>query len=127
MNSKEDIELLEKLIGQINGAHKELAILAKKSPNDSLNKFKLELVNQLLSTANNLLGEKYKPFEGFDLFNGDDVPTTSDATMVLSQYMEEIERFRSDNVIYHDYKWWYRIDGKASSFTALAPSDVGKR
>ena len=57
MNTKEDVENLEKLIGQLNGLHSEISQLAKKSPNDGLNIFKLKLVNKVLSSGNERNGE----------------------------------------------------------------------
>jgi hypothetical protein len=101
---------------------------AKKSPNDSLNKFKLNLINKVLETANAVLGEKYRPFSDFEQFDPDDVPTTSDVTMVLSQYMEEAERFRSDNVTEDEIaSWCYVVNGKATGIPAGRPSKVGKK
>jgi len=126
MKSKSDIEKLEKVIGQLQGAHSEISQLAKKSPNDSINKFKLSLINKVLETANTVLGDKYRPFPDFEQFDADDVPTTSDVTMVLSQYMEETERYRSDNVI-NDYGWKYVINGKVTEVPAGPPSKVGRK
>jgi hypothetical protein len=50
MKSKAEIEDLEKLIGQLDGLHSEISQLAKKSPNDGLNTFKLKFQSFLLST-----------------------------------------------------------------------------
>lgn len=129
MKTKEDIESLEKVIGQLQGAHAEISQLAKKSPNDSLNKFKLDLINKVILSANAVLGDKYRPFDDFERFDADDVPTTSDVTMILSQYMEEVERYRSDNVAYdYDFHGWcYVMDGKQTSVRAGAPSKVGRK
>jgi len=126
MKSARDVERLEKVIGQLQGAHSEVSQLAKKSPNDSLNKFKLNLVNKVLETANAVLGEKYRPFSDFEQFDADDVPTTSDVAMVLSQYMEETERYRSDNVIY-DLGWKYVVNGEAADIPAGPPRKVGRK
>ncbi len=43
MKTKEDVDKLEKVIGQLNGLHAEVSQLAKKSPNDGVNAFKLKL------------------------------------------------------------------------------------
>lgn len=126
MKSMKDVERLEKVIGQLQGAHSEISLLAKKSPNDSLNKFKLNLINNVLETANAVLGEKYRPISGFEKFDMDDVPTTSDVAIVLSQYMEEAERYRSDNVTMHG-GWKYVVDGAVTEIHAGPPSKVGRR
>ena len=41
MKDQSEIESLEKLIGQLQGLHSEISLLAKKSPNDAVNSFKL--------------------------------------------------------------------------------------
>lgn len=127
MDSKEDVERLEKLVGQLQGLYAEIGALAKKSPNDAVNPFKLKLINRVLAMGNEVLGDKYKPFEEFDQFDPDDAPSTSDVTMVISQYMEEAERFRSDNVIVNFSSWYYVIDGQASDVRSGPPTKIGRK
>lgn len=127
MNSKEDVERLEKLVGQLQGLYAEIGTLAKKSPNDAVNKFKLNLINRVLATGNDVLGVGYKPFEEFDQFDSDDAPTTSDVTMVIAQYMEETERFRSDNVRNERGIWKYVINGQASEIRSGPPTKIGRK
>lgn len=116
---KADIEILEKIMGQLDGLHREITALAKKSPNDGLNPFKLTFVNATLSRANKLLGKKYVPMEGFELFDTDDVPSNSDVTFILSSYQEEIERMRADNIVSKGVRWFYKLpDGDESMRTA---------
>lgn len=128
MDSREDVERLEKLIGQLQGMYSEISTLAKKNPNDSLNPFKLKLINRIIELGNSVLGESYKPFEEFDVFDGDDVPTTSDVTMVLAQYMEEAERFRSDNVMQNSVgRWYYVVSGDMGDILSGPPTKIGRR
>jgi hypothetical protein len=49
MRTREDIERLEKLIGQLRGLHQEVGALAKKSPKDAVNAFKLKLINEVIA------------------------------------------------------------------------------
>lgn len=125
MDSEEHIEQLEKVIYQLNAAHAEVSILAKKSPNDLLNKFKLKLMNEIISLANVVITDTYRPFDGFEMFEEDDKPSNSDVTMVLAQYQDALERFRSVNVIYAEYKWWYKLGNEASRVEAECPNLVG--
>ena len=125
MKSKEDVEALEKLIGQLQGLHSEISQLAKKSPNDGLNKFKLKLVNKVISKGNELLQGRYRPFDDFEQFEEDNLPTNSDVTLIIAQYMEQTERYRSDNVIFHGSRHRYVIDGVPSDLTAKMPTKVG--
>lgn len=131
MDSKEDIERLEKLVGQLQGLYAEIGALAKKNPKDAVNPFKLKLINRVLAMGNEVLGDKYRPFEEFEQFDSDDVPSTSDVTMVIAQYMEETERFRSDNVVHSlkdgSYAWRYVIKGKSSDIQSGPPTKIGRK
>ena len=125
MKTKADVENLEKLIGQLQGLHSEISQLAKKSPNDGLNTFKLRLVNKVLKSGNDILTGRYVPFDDFNQFDEDQLPTNSDVTMILSQYMEQAERFRSDHMRLHLHQWRYVIDGAVSDIPGKAPTRVG--
>ena len=128
MKTIDEVEKLEKIIGQLKGAHAEISVLAKKSPADSLNTFKLTLINNVIKASNEVLGAKYKPFDHFDQFEADDLPSNSDVAMVLAQYMEESERYRSDNVVYVDYLGWvYKVNGKSSEIKSGPPSKIGRK
>lgn len=127
MKSRNDVEQLEKLIGQLQGLHSEIGLLAKKSPNDGVNPFKLRLINGVLTSAIDVLKPRYVPFEDFESFDPDDVPSTSDVALVLAQYIEEAERYRSDNVKYSGGRWFYIIDGEVSDIWSGSPTKVGKR
>lgn len=127
MQTKEDVEKLEKLIGQLNGLYVEIGTLAKKSPNDAVNAFKLKLINKVMEIGNDVLGDEYRPFVEFDQFDADDAPSTSDITFVIAQYMEEAERFRSDNVVFYGGSWKYSINGNPSDIRSGPPSKIGKK
>jgi len=127
METIEEVEKLEKIIGQLQAAHSEIAVLSKKSPADSLNSFKLMMINKVIKESNIVLGKKYKPFEEFEKFQEDDLPSNSDVTMVLAQYMEEAERFRSDNVKQRMGNWYYVVEGDLTNIQSGRPSKVGKK
>lgn len=127
MKNQSEVETLEKLIGQLQGLHSEISLLAKKAPSDGLNNFKLSLINRALENANKVLGPRYLPFAGFDGFDADDVPSTSDVTLVLSQYMEEAERYRADNIQKTHSGWFYVIDGILSEVQTGTPAKVGRK
>ena len=84
MKTEDDVRDLEKLIVQLQGVHIEISILAKKTPNDGLNLFKLKLVNNILAKGNSILTGHYKPLESFTTFDESALPTNSDVTMVLA-------------------------------------------
>jgi hypothetical protein len=129
MKSTGDVEKLEKLIGQLNGLHAEISLLAKKSPNDGLNLFKVNLVNKVLKNANDFLVGDYMPFDDFSQFGEDSLPTNSDVTLILTQYLEQVERYRSDHIVLHErnHKWVYVLGGKPSDVEGKAPTKIGTR
>ena len=125
MKTNDDVERLEKLICQLQGPHSEISQLSKKSPNDGLRLFKLKLVNKVLQSGNEVLEEHYIPFDDFRQFEEDDLPTNSDVAIILAQYMEQAERFRSDHMTYRDCEWRYLVDGVPSTICGKAPTKVG--
>ncbi|MFP6747623.1 MAG: hypothetical protein VCD66_08520 [Alphaproteobacteria bacterium] len=70
----------------------EISQLTKKKPDGAVNAFKLKLINKVITSGNFVLGENYRPFSEFSEFDVDDVPTNSDVTLILSQYMRQAER-----------------------------------
>lgn len=114
-------------MGQLEGLHREMSALAKKSPNDGINPFKLRFLNSALTIANNLLGTEYKPLEGFEQFESDDVPTNSDATFVFTSYLEELERMRADN-IFNDYgKWRFKLSDSDDEIRTAPPRKIKEK
>lgn len=105
-----EIEQLEKVTGKLEGLHREISLLAKKSSTDGLNNFKLKLLNGALAAANEILLDDHRPIAGFEQFNADDVPSNSDATVVLTVYLEELERYRSDLLTLFGGVYWYAFD-----------------
>jgi len=121
--NKEQVEVFLKLQPQLKSAYNEIALLSKKKPTDSLNNFKLKFINSILSRANEILENKYKPFpEDFTLFNEDDMPNNSDVVFILSHYLTSLEKLRCDNIKYSDYKWCWLVDGKVSDLETNSPS-----
>src|SRR5436309_942771 len=92
------VELAEKLIGQLKNLHEEMSVLTKKAPNDAVNTFKINLINSALEKCNAILGKKHRPFEDFQQFDSDNLPSNSDATLIISQYMRAFEQFRTENI-----------------------------
>jgi len=109
--NKKDVDVFEKLSGQLISVYEEMSLLSKKSPNDAVNKFKLKFLNKLLNESNEYLSEKYKPFDDFNIFEEDDMPQNSDIVFILSQYLQCFEKLRSDNVSMRAGIWCWRVQG----------------
>ena len=118
MKIRDDVERLEKTTGQLAAIHREMSLLSRKSPSDAVNTFKLNMINTVIETANEVLGNEYVPLQGFDKFEDDNVPSTSDVVFVVAQYIEEIERYRKNHVVYHDHKEVYVLNGRPSTILA---------
>jgi len=120
--NKEEVELFIKCYVQTQSIYNEITALAKKKPNEAVNKFKLRYINQILENANQLLKENYKPFQDFEKFDEDEIPTTSDITMMFAQYLESMENLHSDNIRFGLNNWYWIIDGVLSEIETTCPS-----
>jgi hypothetical protein len=109
--NRSNVDIFEKLSGQLLSIYEEISLLSKKNPNDAVNKFKLKFVNNLVSQSNDYLAEKYRPFDDFDNFDEDDVPQNSDVVFILSQYLQCFEKQRADNVVIRHGAWYWRVEG----------------
>jgi hypothetical protein len=107
---KSEQDAFEKLVGQLQSVYDELSVLSKKAPNDGVNKFKLGFLNALLTSANGLLSDRYRPFPDFTQFDIDAVPQNSDVVFILAQYLQYFEKLRADNVVISQGAWYWRVD-----------------
>ncbi len=122
--TRKDVDAYEKTQAQLEGLYTEISTLAKKSPNDSVNKFKLAFINELLKTSNSILDDTYKPLNNFELFSDDDMPSNSDVVFILSQYLSCFEKLRIDNISQHLSKWYWVIDGEESDIRTGDPKKL---
>lgn len=129
---KAGIDIFEKVQTQLEGLLSEITILAKKSPNDGVNKFKLKFINEILIQANSVLGKTYKPLETFDVFDEDDLPSNSDVTFIVSQYLNCLEKLRADNIMMEQKydgnkyvsEWYWIIDNAKSGIKTAPPKKI---
>ncbi len=121
---KNEIDLFEKTYAQMQALHSEISTLSKKSPNDGVNTFKLNFTNNVIEEANKILGKKYKPFSDFDRFDEENIPTNSDVTMILSQYINCLEKLRSDNIHSKVSNWYWNIDDDESNIRTSPPKKI---
>lgn len=124
-----EIKLFEKMHVQMQALHEEIGALSKKSPNDGVNKFKLKLINSLLMEANGLLEGEYKPLAGFDQFSEDDIPTNSDVTVVLAQYLNCLEKLRADNIQKEEFgiRWYWVVSNKLTKIQTSPPRKLKEK
>ena len=122
----QQVDTFLKLQPQLKSAYDEIALLSKKKPTDSLNEFKLKFINSILSRANEILEDKYKPFpDDFTLFNIDDMPNNSDVVFILSHYLTALEKLRCDNIEMENnfpHNWFWIIDDEISKQETNGPT-----
>lgn len=120
-----EVDLFIRIYAQIETLYNEIGILSKKNPNDGINKFKLKFINKTLGEANSLLKVEQNPFIDFAFFEEDNLPTNSDVTMILAQYLGYMEELRSANIKEHmENEWWWVIDGKSSQLRTSPPKKL---
>lgn len=126
---KGHVELFEKVNTQLEMVYEELTSLSKKSPNDAVNKFKLQFVNKILKDTNLLLDTKHRPFDDFSMFDEETLPTNSDVVFILAQYLSCMENLRAENVQQMDFStnWYWVIDGTLSSIRTAPPKKLKGR
>jgi len=120
-----DIDEFEAAETQISSAGDELLVLVKKSPHDSLSKFKLSLVNGLIARANTLLGSE-KPLADFEQFDSEQIPSVSDAVIVLGQYLAALENLRVRNIKMKSGWWYWALNGVISERRTYGPRSLDK-
>jgi|SRR5271157_18748 hypothetical protein len=123
---KSEMDLFEKVQTQLEAFHNEITVLAKRSMNDAINVFKLKFINATITEANGLLSGKYRPFPDFNLFNVDDLPSNSDVTFILAQYLNCMEKYRSDNIRKGLESWYWKIDDSKESAQTAPPQKLSK-
>jgi len=122
MNKKE-ISEFEQVQAQLQGLYIEVSSFAKKKPDDAMNSFKLKLINQVIKKANNLLAKR-RPFDDFDQFEIDDLPSNSDIVVMISQYLNSLEKLRADNIQSNMRRWYWVIEGKLSDIQTAEPKKI---
>ena len=127
MISKTEVDELETLIGQLFSLHTEMTGLTKKSSSDAVNAFKLKLINKTVTRCNMLLGDAYRPFDDFVVFDSDDVPSNSDVTLMLGQYQESTEYFRSQHITQRSGAWYYVLPENEASVRTSPPVHLTTR
>lgn len=121
-----DIELFEKIDTQLLGLYNEVSALSKKKPDDAVNLFKLKIINNVITEANNFLGDE-RPFTDFDTFDVDAVPSNSDVVLILSQYINCMEKVRSDNITYYSNAWYWVKEKMRTDIRTAPPKKIAPR
>jgi len=120
MDKKEDVAEFEKLEQQLHSFLAEISELSHKKPNDALNKFKLKFINSTLEGLNKLLGD-HRPFDNFQSFDVDELPTNSDVVVILGQYAAATYLFRTEHTTMSGIHWCWIVRGRTSDIRTENP------
>lgn len=118
-----DVDKYQRVQMQLEVLHREFEGLSKKAPNGTLNSFKLNIVNQTIDDANGVVGSEFLPIRGFTQFPDAELPSNSDVSMVLAQYLEAMELLRCRNIVsgYVGHWYWHVEDGGPQSIETAPP------
>lgn len=119
-----DVSFFEKVQAQLQGLFDEIGALSKKKPDDAINQFKLKIINPIMSQANKLLDGDYKPFSDFEQFDDESLPTNSDVLLVLSQYLNCLEKIRADNIVIYGSGWVWTKNGVRTEIRTAPPKKI---
>lgn len=125
--TRDQVDEFELVASQLERFHAELKGTRGGKSHDALSDFKLTLLNNLLTRANELLGEQYVAIPGFTQFDLELLPSTSDALLVVSQYLGALEKLRADNVATDYGAWYWVIDGSTSEVRTGPPTKLVKK
>ena len=114
----------DKMESQLDSICSEIDKLSKKKPDDTINSYKLNIINCLLGEINELFEKGDIPIEKFKLFDETELPSYSDIVLVFSQYLEKMDYFRFRNTFYKYPSQYWRLEDEEKLETK--PPKYGK-
>ena len=97
------------MIANLDGLQSDIVAAVKRKASKPISAFQLKLINGVLAKANALL-KTNKPVSGFEAFDPDDLPTAGDVGMVVSQYVEALEKLRCSHIQKAYDGTWHWVD-----------------
>src|SRR5688572_22442920 len=89
----DNVQRIDMLSTLLDAAIMEMKEFSKKKPDESLNPTKIKILNRLLIPLKEVLATD--PSAAFlDLLDEDNIPSNSDAVLILGQYAAAIEQFK---------------------------------
>ncbi len=92
--SQEEVDKFKMLEGLIESITLEMKEFAKKKPDETLNKFKTNTINNILKDLKEIM-RKEATNDYLVLLDKDVLPSNSDAVIVIGQYNSAISQFRA--------------------------------
>lgn len=99
MPKNTQVEKYEMLFPLLNSALIEMKEFSKKKQGELLNKLKVKILNKILFQVKELLSNE-NTVEFLELLDEDDLPSNSDAVLIIAQHKSAMIQFRDK---YHKY------------------------
>lgn len=100
--AEEQIDLYETVSPLLDSAFNEIKEFSRKKQDEPLNIKKVKVINRLLEKAKEVL--KNEPSVDYlDMLDEDDLPSNSDAVLIMSQFISAMSKFSRDH--YHINGW----------------------
>lgn len=103
MPTQKEIDIYEELRPKITSVRDTIKALSSKKPDEILNLFKIRRINILLEQANSLLKD-IKPYNDFNIFEEDELPSNSDVLLILELYLEAFHRYWINNTTHGNWE-----------------------
>jgi len=91
------IDELRAVIANFDGLQSEMVAAAKRKAGEPVTPFQLKVINGAIARANTILKDD-RPVAEFTEFDLDDIPTVSDVSMIVAQYVEAFEKLRCAHI-----------------------------
>lgn len=85
----------------LKSAFDEVKELSKKKQDEELNLKKVKVINRLLEKAKEILKDE-PTIDYLELLDEDDLPSNSDAVLIMSQFISAMNKFHGDHYHYEN-------------------------
>lgn len=105
--TKDKANIHDTMMPLLQAMYGEFKDLSKKKPDAAISKSKINITNRLLEKIRLVLKDEVA-IDFLDLLNEDDIPQTSDVTLILSQYVAAMEAFHDKYYGYNgsEHTWF---------------------
>ena len=97
----EQVKLFLTISPLLKSAFDEVKELSKKKQDEELNLKKVKVINRLLEKAKEILKDE-PTIDYLELLDEDDLPSNSDAVLIMSQFISAMDKFHSDHYHYEN-------------------------
>ena len=106
----EQVKLYLTISPLLKSAFDEVKEFSKKKQDDELNLKKVKTINRLLVKAKEILKDE-PTVDYLDFLDENDLPTNSDAVLIMSQFISAMEKFHNDHYVYYDNRLSWDNEG----------------